>query len=280
VRSATTGATAAVRGTIWQLLARLWRAEAVAQVPGVTVAIVNSPTNGMTDEQGFFRLEGDQFGDSVLRFTGGGADATLPVTLPFGGELTLINVDLSGAEIRVGERRLRFDGPITGIDCTANLMQVLSGERVPFRVRLQSGTSIVDQSGRPLSCGNLFAGRRTEVEGTVNAQGDVLAVTLRVSPEPSPQATPAPFDGTIVVLNCPTDLTVSRTGGSVRVNIGTGTVIQDENGMAIACNALSLGEGVRVQGTETSFGVEASLIERTAPAPTPTPSGTPTPTPN
>ena len=110
-----------------------------------------SSTAGTTDDLGFFRLEGNQFGPVVIQFTGNGANAGLPVTLPFGGELDMVNVALSGSEITVGEQRIHFDGPITGIDCQANLLQVLSGEQVPFRVRLQPGTSIVDDE--KLSCG-------------------------------------------------------------------------------------------------------------------------------
>jgi hypothetical protein len=177
---------------LWQLVATWWRAEAVAQVPGITVAITGSSTAGTTDDFGFFRLEGNQFGPVVVQFTGNGANAGLPVTLPFGGELELVNVALSGSEITVGEQRIHFEGPITGIDCQGSLLQVLSGEQVPFRVRLQSGTSIVDESGNPLSCGDLFTGRGADVQGNVNSQGDVVAALIVVNPAPSASPTPSP----------------------------------------------------------------------------------------
>jgi hypothetical protein len=186
VISASAGTTArSVLRRVWQFALSWWHAEAVAQVPGITVAIAGTSNAGLTDDQGFFRLEGNQFGPVALVFTGNGANASLPVTLPAGGELDLINVALSGSEIDVGEERIHFDGPITGVDCQANLLQVLSGEQVPFRVRLQSRTVIVDQNGNSLSCTDLFAGRDADVQGTINSQGDVLALVMTVNPTTS-----------------------------------------------------------------------------------------------
>src|SRR4029077_20644091 len=130
-----------------------------------------------TDAQGFFRLEGNQFGPSVVRFTGNGADASLDVTLPAGGELDPVDVGLRGSQITVGEQRIHFDGPITGVDCQGSLLQVLSGEQVAFRVRLAQSTSIVDEDGAPLRCVDLVPGRDADVQGTVDENGDVHALS-------------------------------------------------------------------------------------------------------
>jgi hypothetical protein len=256
---------------LWQLAAASWRSEAVAQVPGITVAIAGSSTAGTTDDLGFFRLEGNQFGPVVIQFTGNGANAGLPVTLPFGGELDLVNVALSGSEITVGEQRIHFDGPITGIDCQANLLQVLSGEQVPFRVRLQPGTSIVDETGAPLSCADLFTGRGADVQGNVNSLGDVLAVALVVNPAASVTQTPQAFEGSIAALDCPTDLRLASASGNLQVNISSSTEIRDTGGQSLRCRQLFVGDDVRVEGIETGFGVDASEIDRLAPTPTPTP---------
>ena len=145
-------------------------------------------TSTLPIKKGLFRLEGNQFGPVSLLFTGNGANASLPITLPAGGELDLINVALSGSDIKVGRQRIHFSGPITGIDCQASLLQVLSGEQVAFRIRLQSGTVIVDD-GRPLSCTDLFAGSNADVRGTINSQGDVLALTMTVNATSTPTAT-------------------------------------------------------------------------------------------
>lgn len=189
-------ATATTRGPFLRLAA-WWRAEAVAQVPGIVVAIENSSTAATTDADGVFRLEGNHFGPSVLHFTGTGADAQLAVTLPSGGELDLLDVDLQGSSITVATQQIHFDGPITGVDCQRGLMQVLSGELVAFRVRLQPTTSIVDADGATLPCGDLVTGPTADVQGIVDSRGFVQALAIRVdqstretTPTPSAAATP------------------------------------------------------------------------------------------
>jgi hypothetical protein len=274
VRSAAAASTARGPARLWQSALAWWHSVAVAQIPGITVAIVNSSTATTTDEQGFFRLEGNHFGPSVVQFAGGGADAQLAVTLPAGGELDLIDVDLRGSQITVAEQRIHFDGPVTGIDCQGNLLQVLSGEQVPFRVRLQASTAIVDQDGAPLRCVDLLPGRAADVQGTVNSDGDVLALSLRLNPGPNAAPTPSTFEGSVAALQCPASITLARAQGNVQVNIGSGTVVREANGDTLQCSDLLGGDTVEVEGTENSFGISASSIERVAPAPTPTPSPT------
>jgi hypothetical protein len=271
VLSASAGTTArSVLRTLWQLAVSWWHAEAIAQVPGITVAISGTNNVGLTDDRGFFRLSGNQFGPVALLFTGNGANASLPVTLPAGGELDLINVTLIGSEIEVGEERIHFSGPITGIDCQANLLQVLSGEQVPFRVRLQSGTIIMDQNGTALACRDLFAGRNADVQGTVNSQGDVLALVVTVNPTTSATMTET-VDGSITTLECPAAVEVDTTQGNVQVSISSSTQIKDPNGDSLRCTQLLLSDRVHVEGTQTGFGIAASEIDRLAPTPTPTP---------
>ena len=193
VRSVSAGAAAATRlDRLWRVVQAWWSGEAVAQVPGITVAIVGSGNSTTTDEQGLFQLEGNQFGRAAIQFTGNGADASLPLTLPAGGEVDLIDVDVTGGQVKVGEERIRLSGPITGIDCGALLLQVLSGSQVAFRVRLSPTTSIVDQDGAPLSCINLVIGQNADVAGTVDDNGDVNAVSLSENTSPSRTATPTP----------------------------------------------------------------------------------------
>jgi len=279
VRSVSATAKAHGLERLWQLVRAWWSAAAVAQVPGVTVAIENTNSTTSTDEQGFFRLEGDKFGPATIQFGAPSISARLPVTLPAGGELDLVNVDVVVDEVRVGETRIQFEGPITGVDCSANLLQVLSGGLVAFRVRLLTGTAITDEDGKPLRCVDLVSGT-AEVAGTVGDNGDVTALTIRVNPVSS--GTPTPEDvveGSIGVLHCPTDLTVITSNGSVAVNLTGTTAIEDTDGSTIGCGDLIPGDGVRAKGTLGSFGLAATEVDRTGPAPTPTPGGTPTPHP-
>jgi hypothetical protein len=193
VRSVSAAAVAETRlDRLWRMVQAWWSGEAVAQVPGITVAIVGSGNSTTTDDQGLFQLEGNQFGPAAIQFTGNGADATFPLTLPAGGEVNLIDVDVTGSEVQVGEERIQLSGPITGIDCGALLLQVLSGSRVAFRVRLSQTTSIVNQDGAPLSCSDLVIGQSADVAGTVGDNGDVNAASLSETASPSATATPTP----------------------------------------------------------------------------------------
>ena len=265
--------------TLWRLVRAWWRGEAVAQVPGVTVAIENPNDSAATDTQGFFRIETPRFGASTLLLGGSGVSARLPVTLPAGGELDLVNVDIVANEVKVEERRIQFEGPITGVDCSANLLQVLSGSLVAFRVRLVAGTAITDQDGRALRCVDLLNGNAS-VAGTVGDNGDVTAVSIVVNPISS--KTPTPQDevtGTVASLHCPTDLTVAAASGNVVVNLNGATSIKDQSGTSIACGNLLVGDAVDARGTLGSFGLNATEVDRLSPAATPTPGGTPTPKP-
>jgi hypothetical protein len=177
--------------SLWQLVRSWWSGEAVAQVPGVSVAIENTTATTSTDQQGFFRLETERFGASTLLFGAPGVAARLPVTIPAGGDLDLVNLEIAANEVTVGEQRIQFEGPITGVDCSANLLQVLSGSLVAFRVRLVAGTSITDQDGAALGCVDLGNGNAS-VAGTVGENGDVTAFSLVVNP--TSRSTPTPQD--------------------------------------------------------------------------------------
>jgi hypothetical protein len=191
IRSVSATAVAETRlDRLWRMVQAWWSGEAVAQVPGITVAIVGSGNSTTSDEQGLFRLEGNQFGSAAVQFTGNGADATFPLTLPAGGEVDLIDVDVTGSRVKVAQVNIQMSGPITGIDCGALLLQVLSGSQVAFRVRLSATTSITNQDGAPLSCGDLVIGQSADVAGTVGDNGDVNAVSLSETASPSATATP------------------------------------------------------------------------------------------
>jgi hypothetical protein len=93
---------------------------------------------------------------------------------------------------------------------------------------------------------------------------------------------PASFRGTITARDCPANVSVTRGQSSVEVDIDSSTEIREQSGVALECSDLNSGDDVLVEGEETSFGVNASLIER-QPPPTPTanptrvPTRTPTP---
>ena len=260
---------------LWRLAMAWWRGEATAQVPGIAVTLVGTTSTTTSDEQGFFRLEGNQFGPNSLEFSGNGADVTYPLTLPFGGEVDLVDVQIHGSQIQIGQHRIHFDGPITGIDCNSFLLQVLSGEQVAFRVRLTSGTVIEDQNGAPLQCTDLGLGRGADVQGTVRSNGDVTAVVLQENPAANATSQTTTFQGTVASKNCPSSIVVAGDHGNVTVSLSSSTAILDSNGQTLSCDDLMGGDAVEVTGNQTGFGVDASQIQRFVPTPTPSPTPIP-----
>lgn len=271
VRSVSMAAAATRFERVWRIVRAWWRSDAMAQVPGITVALVGAGVSTVTDEQGFFRLSVSQFGPSAVQFTGNGADAVLPLTLPAGGEVDLIDVDVTGSRVEVGEQRIQMTGPMTGIDCGARLLQVLSGTQVPFRVHLPANASIVDQDGSPLRCVDLVIGRSADVAGTVRDDGDVDAVSLRQNPPPSGSSQTTSLTGVIASTSCPTGVVVAGAQGNVEVSLSASTAIRGGDGQALSCNDLAAGDSVEVEGESTGFGVAATRIVRSAPAAVPTP---------
>lgn len=271
VRTASAAASAGRLERLWRVVKAWWRSEAVAQVPGINVSIEGSSTAARTDDLGFFRLEGNQFGAAAVHFSGNGADARYPLTLPAGGEVDLIDVDLAGSGIKVGQHRIHFEGPITGLDCQASLMQVLSGSLVAFRVRFNTSTAIIDPDGKPLTCGGLVIGGSADVEGVVNDAGDVIAVQIRTDPTAAAGGRSETIEGTLVSSNCPSTLLVSSASGNVQINLSSGTTLVDTNSAPLTCDALVSGDPLRVEGTQSGFGINATRVERIAPTPTPTP---------
>ena len=280
VRSAVPIALASAPPTLWQRVTSWWRAEAVAQAPGIGVSIVGSTVSTTTDEAGFFRIDSRAFGEATLRFAAEGIDASLGVVLPAGGEFELVNVDLEGLRATVEEMRIHFSGPLTAVDCDGGLVQVLSGERVPFRLRIDSQTPFFDSEGRPIACTGLVLGRDADVQAVVNSGNDLRAISLQQGGgggDGAPTPDVLDFTGAITATDCPAQIAVTRDGQTVVVAIESGTSILESGGAALACAALAAGDLVRVTGSEDAFGVSADSIER-LPPPTATPVASPTPT--
>jgi hypothetical protein len=245
------------------MLIRWWRGEAAAQVPGVNVDIENAPTSGVTDGTGTFRLQGNQFGPATLRFSGNGADGRLAVVLPGSGFLRFVNVEVSGADVSVDEIRTEFRGPLTGIACSQNLLQVLAGDLVALRVRLVSGTVIQDRTGQRLRCQDLTTSHDMRVLGSFDSAGDVTASLIDFDPPRGPRAVAAELDGTIDTLDCPTEITLDRgAAGKTHVEIDDSTEIRGSAGKELSCPALNQGNQVHVEGLIEGGDVTSSLIQR------------------
>lgn len=154
---------------------------------GIVVSVDGTNVRDRTDASGSFRLSGDYESDVTIRFARAqdGVEASLAVNVPAGGTLGLLDVTLdpaSGTATPLAQS-VFFDGVVTGIDCAAGQLQLVSAQRPDdgdvYLVRL-AGSSIVDGAGRPAACASLATGQDATVSGSVNADGSFGDATIVV----------------------------------------------------------------------------------------------------
>src|SRR5262245_39167737 len=111
------------------------RAEAQAGVAGIRVLIEGTSIEDETNAEGAFSLRGDFEGDVTIRFElpMTGATASLAINAPAGGILTLdrIHIDARSGQATPQSQTVRFDGVVTGIQCAASRLQLVSSQRSP-----------------------------------------------------------------------------------------------------------------------------------------------------
>jgi len=154
-------------------------ADAVSGVPNVVVRIEGTTLATTTDANGSFTLEGSFGGPTTMSFeSAGGPPTRLTVNIPTGGTLTLIDVrlDENRGEARADSRNLDFDGVVTGSNCTAGTLEMVSqatpsdGNRYP--VNVQSAT-LHDTTGAPIVCNDISSGDVLSVQGLLRDDGGV-----------------------------------------------------------------------------------------------------------
>jgi hypothetical protein len=155
------------------------RAEAQAGVAGIRVFIEGTSIEDETNADGAFSLQGDFEGDVVIRFElpMTGATASIAVNVPADGILTLdrVHIDAQSGQATTQSQTVRFDGVVTGTQCAAETLQLISSQRSPtdtdvYDVNLE-GSSIRDANGSPLPCQALRVGDQVRFLGIVDEDG-------------------------------------------------------------------------------------------------------------
>jgi hypothetical protein len=152
---------------------------------GIQVTIEGTDAKDQTDADGLFRVRGQFAGTVTLRFTrtDDGVTASLPITVPAGGHLTLTDVRLDAAshEATAGNAAVVFDGLIAAVDCSGQLLTLLSEadeSRTHTYVLELDTSSLIDRDGNPVACATLVAGDRAHVEGAVGQAGTFYRATV------------------------------------------------------------------------------------------------------
>ena len=150
-----------------------------ADLEGITVAVEGAGIHGETDANGDFSVAGNFEGmiSLVFELPNGGGQARIALNVPAAGTLTLNNVviDTEAEQALAETQDVDFDAIITGIDCQALILTLVSSQEVSgdddnYTLRLDT-SSVRDSSGTPVPCGNLRSGDRASVRGLVEPDG-------------------------------------------------------------------------------------------------------------
>ena len=247
------------------------------------VSIPGSAQSATTDAKGNFALIGVPSGATSLHFTGAGVDATLPIVALMAGEDRHVAVSVTGNQVDDHPERdgSRFNGTVTSI--TSPTLTV-SGHTVTTT----SATTFLDNSGNATTLDAIAIGAFVEVEGAPQADGSVLARTIKLEDalladggepgddnghhdggEPgddnghggndgSPgNGALAQFDGAVTAVTA-TTLTIN----GVTVTVSSTTEVEGSNETHIAFSAITVGQFVEVKGVAQADGsILASKIE-------------------
>jgi hypothetical protein len=196
----------AVQPTFFASLRRVLSLRSVAiadGVEGIHVSVDGSDASADTDPNGAFSLSGPFSGTTVLRFqrADDGIDATMTVTVPRGGSLSLRDLTIESGSGQASSQRqdLSFDAIVETVDCAKQEMQVVSrfdtsGQR--YLVDL-SDSSVTDENGQPVNCFELQKGDPAHVDGEVRPNGTIDAGSITVEPETNAGVGAAANAGTV-----------------------------------------------------------------------------------
>ncbi|HZR81157.1 MAG TPA: hypothetical protein VFD92_08665 [Candidatus Binatia bacterium] len=156
---------------------------------GIRVAVEGTDIAGTTDENGFFRVQGDYDSEVTFLFTRASdqVSARLSVNVPAGGTLTMEAVRIDAARgVAVAERQdVAFDAIIAGIDCAHDLLSLVSQQKPndgdEYIVDLPTA-QIHDPAGNEIACGALETGTRAYATANVYPDGTFGHADIVIEP--------------------------------------------------------------------------------------------------
>jgi hypothetical protein len=146
-----------------------------AATGALKVSVPGSSQSASTDASGNFALIGVPSGATSLHFTGPDVDATLPIVALMAGEDRHVSVSVSGNKVDDHPERdgSRFLGTVESI--TAPTLTI-SGHTITTT----SATVFLDNSGAAITLDGIAIGNFVEVEGAPQADGSVLARSIKL----------------------------------------------------------------------------------------------------
>jgi hypothetical protein len=215
-----------------------------SSVAGLKVSVKGTTLQATTDPAGRFTLSGVPSGQAELRFQGPGVDARLPVEGLQNGQTMALTVRVSGNSASCvddsDENEVELKGTIESVGPGS---LVVAGRTV----RVDGSTRILGKDKLPVPLSSLGVGDVVEVEGTAQADGSVLARTIKVEDDDDEEdgnGSSVEFGGTVSSLS---PLTIA--GRTVKTDSGT-RYYGLRHQPATAADVLKVGNKVEVDGVE------------------------------
>lgn len=157
---------------------------------GITVEITvgdGAPETDVTNDSGFFSIEGPIAGDGQIRFIDGDANdlGTIGVSVFPTAEVELGNISLENGNVNpLNETEVTFNGDISSNNCTGNsgFLEIDAEndqEQVTVIVQISESTDIIID-GDDATCEDLLLGRNVEIQGEIPSANTVDADRVEI----------------------------------------------------------------------------------------------------
>ena len=202
----------------------------------------------------------------------GQAEATTPLLVPQASEVDLGEVRIRPGVVIFNKPQVRgFFGQVAFIDCstgTPGAAEILVNDRKSmanqFMIRVSPDTVLVSADGQDVPCGQVKVGVRVWIEGVIQPDRTIGAITVVITPPPPGQKQPVTqlhFSGTVAVINCDSGMIelIDDIAGLSRLRLSDASGLVNPALQPLQCAAVQVGD--RMQGTGFAKARQPDVIE-------------------
>ena len=225
-----------------------------------------------TDANGNFVLAGNFSGSLTLKFTAPQAEASAPVLVPEFSEVDLGDIRIRPGVVIFNKPQVRrFFGQVAFVDCstdTPGAAELLVNDRKSmanqFMVRLSPNTVLVSADGQDVPCSQITIGAHVSVDGAIQPDRTIGAVTVVIGPPPQDEAQPVMqfrFSGTVTGINCDSGMIqlIDDVAGQSRLRLSPASGLVDAALQPLQCTDVRVGD--RLRGTGLVKAHRGEMIE-------------------